>query len=357
MIDVRSDTVTKPTPEMRTAMYEAEVGDDVFSEDPTINRLEETAADMLGKEAGLFVPSGTMANLVSLLAHGQRGDEVILGAGSHIYVNEVGGMAVIGGMHPRPLNDDRGCLAPSDVEAAIRTENIHYPPTALVCLENTHNTAGGIATSPEVMEAVVDVARRHHLKTHLDGARIFNAAAYLGIPVKRLVAPFDSVYICLSKGLGAPVGSLTLGKKEFIHAARKHRKMVGGGMRQAGIIAAAGLVALTTMVERLPEDHQTARHIAEGLAGLPGISIDLSTVQTNIVRFGLERPDMTAGQLSGELKSRGVLANSTGPRTMRLVTHHHIGMAEAEQVIAAFRDVLSNKQYVGASAAASQAGY
>ncbi|MGH2518493.1 MAG: low-specificity L-threonine aldolase [Chloroflexota bacterium] len=350
MIDVRSDTVTKPTDEMRRAMYQAEVGDDVFAEDPTVNRLEELTAEMLGKEAALFVASGTMANLVSLLSHCGRGEEVLLGAGSHIYVNEVAGMSVVGGLFPHPLPDASGCPAPAEVEAGVRAPNIHYPRTALLCLENTHNIAGGIASALETLEAVTRVARRHELALHLDGARLFNAAAALGVPARKLAAPFDSVYICLSKGLGAPVGSLTTGSRAFVERARKHRKMLGGGMRQAGIIAAAGIVALEHMIDRLPEDHRTARHIAEALAELPGIELDLPTVQTNIIRFGVtSRP---AAQLSQELRARGVLINPTGPDTLRLVTHHHVGTVEADQIIAACRDILA-PQAVAASAAAA----
>ncbi|MDE3078276.1 MAG: hypothetical protein KGJ86_22865, partial [Chloroflexota bacterium] len=261
--------------------------------------------------------------------------------GSHIYVNEVGGTAAIGGLHPRPLPDSDGCLKPNDVEAAVRTENIHYPSTGLICLENTHNVAGGTVTPLAGMEAVVSVARSHGLKMHLDGARLFNASAFLGAPASKLAAPFDSVYICLSKGLAAPVGSLTVGSAEFVAAARKYRKMLGGGMRQAGVIAAAGIVALTQMVQRLPEDHRTARRIAEALHELPGISLDLAKVQTNIVRFGIVRPGLTAAMVSQQLRELGVLINPTGPQSMRLVTHYQVGATQVEAIVAAFRRVLA----------------
>ncbi len=354
MIDLRSDTVTRPTPEMRQAMAEAEVGDDVFGEDPTVNRLEELAAEIVGTEAALFVPSGTMANLCSLLAHTERGDEVIVGRGSHIFLNEVAGAAVAGGLQFQPIDDGTGHITPEQVEEATRGQNIHWPRTRLVCLENTHNKAGGVVMSRTEMEAILDVARRHGLKTHLDGARLFNAAIYLGVAARELAAGFDSVYVCLSKGLGAPVGSLTCGSRGFVERARKYRKMLGGGMRQAGVIAAAGIVALTTMVDRLAQDHASARCVAEGVHGLPGVELDLGRVQTNILFLEFSRP---AAEVSAALRERGILAAPSGATRMRLVTHYHVTMADADAVVAAFRGIFSRPSRQPAGAAASGAPY
>jgi threonine aldolase len=342
MIDLRSDTVTKPTPEMRQAMAEAEVGDDVMGEDPTVNQREALAAEITGKEAAVFVASGTMANLCSLLAHTGRGDEVIVGHGSHIFVNEVASAAVVGGLQFQPMDDDSGHVTPAQVDEAIRGENVHWPRTRLVCLENTHNKAGGAVMDVAELEAVAELAHSRGLLAHLDGARLFNAATYLAVSAARLSAPFDSVYICLSKGLGAPVGSLTCGSREFIQRARKYRKMLGGGMRQAGIIAAAGIIALETMTKRLAEDHPTAGRIAEGIHDLPGIDLDLARVQTNILRLGFTRPELGGPQASAGLRERGILANAGGSTAMRLVTHHHVTMPDAEQVVAAFREVFAS---------------
>ncbi|HLG70445.1 MAG TPA: low-specificity L-threonine aldolase [Chloroflexota bacterium] len=357
MIDLRSDTVTKPTDEMRAAMAAAEVGDDVLGEDPTVNRLEELAADITGKEAAVFVASGTMANLCSLLSHTERGDEVVVGHGSHIFVNEVASAAVVGGLQFQPVDDDSGHITPDQVEEAIRGQNIHWPRTRLVCLENTHNKAGGVVLSVQEMEAVAQVARAHGVLLHLDGARLFNAATYLNLPAARLAAPFDSVYICLSKGLGAPVGSLTCGSRAFIERARKYRKMLGGGMRQAGIIAAAGIIALEKMTKRLADDHATARHIAQGIHDLPGISLDVSRVQTNILRLGFTRPELGGPQVSAALRERGILASPGGPTAMRLVTHHHVTMADADAIVAAFRDIFTGDVRQPAASAASGTPY
>jgi threonine aldolase len=357
MIDLRSDTVTQPTPEMRQAMAAAEVGDDVFGEDPTINRLEELAADMLGLEAAVFVASGTMANLVSLLSHTERGDEVVVGAGSHIFVNEVAGAAVVGGLQYRAVDDSSGRISPGQLDEAIRGENIHWPVTRLVCLENTHNLAGGVVQTLEDTRAVLDVAREHGLRTHLDGARLFNAATYLGVPPRAVAAGFDSVYICLSKGLGAPVGSLACGSRPFVDRARKYRKMLGGGMRQAGIIAAAGIIALETMTARLAEDHATARRIAEGIAGLPGVDLDPSRVQTNILRVGFTRPELDGHTVSALLRERGVNATAGSPASMRLVTHYHVTPADADAVVAAFRDIFTSEAPLAASAPAAGSPY
>lgn len=274
LVDLRSDTVTKPSPEMRRAMAEAEVGDDVYGEDPTVRELEETGAALVGQEAGLFVPSGTMGNQVAVLTHTRRGDEVFLEAESHIYYYEVGDIAALAGAQPRPIPGSRGRFTAADLRAAVREPNIHYPNPRLVCLENTHNRAGGAVWRPEEVDAVVEAAHELGLAIHLDGARLFNAAVALGLPAARLARGVDSVMFCLSKGLGAPVGSLLCGPAEWIERARKERKRLGGGMRQAGILAAAGLWALRHNVERLAEDHANARWLAEQLAQIRGLRVD-----------------------------------------------------------------------------------
>jgi len=327
-LDFRSDTVTLPTPEMREAAANAPLGDDVYSEDPTVNRLERLAAEMLGKEAGLFVASGTQGNAVSVLAHTQRGDEVILEARSHIYMNEVGGLAVMGGLMPRTIPGDLGWMRPEDLEAALRPPNIHFPRTSLVCVENTHNAAGGIPLTPDQMEADWEVAKRHGLGVHLDGARVFNAAVALGVDVKDLTRYADSVMLCLSKGLAAPVGSVVAGTEEFIGRARKYRKMLGGGMRQAGIIAAPGIIALTKMVDRLAEDHENARLLAEGLSQMKGIRV-LNPVRTNMVYIDVSGLGWTGREWVEACarlgwKSRG---RST---TIRLCTHYGIEREDIE---------------------------
>ncbi len=280
-LDFRSDTVTWPTPEMREAAFKAKVGDDVMGDDPTVNELERIAAEITDKEAALFVTSGTMGNAVSVLAHTQRGDEIILEKSSHIFVNEVGGLAVMGQLMARTVPGELGWMKPEDIEKAIRPENIHYPPTRLVCIENTHNSAGGIAITSKQMKADWDVAKKHGLAVHMDGARVFNAAVALGINVKELTQYADTVQICLSKGLSAPVGSLVVGPTDVIKKARKYRKMLGGGMRQAGIIAAPGIIAITKMVDRLKDDHDNAKLLAEGLTKM-GIKV-VNQVQTNMV--------------------------------------------------------------------------
>jgi len=341
IIDLRSDTVTKPTPAMRQAMYDAEVGDDVLGDDPTVQRLEELAAARLGKEAALFVPSGTMGNLVSLLVHCGRGDEVILGDQAHTYVYEAGGSSAVGSIHPRPLpNLPDGTIDLALLEASIRPDDIHAPRTRLITLENTHNRCGGAVLPVAYMDAVSALAQRRGLALHLDGARVFNAAVALGVDVKALVRGCDSVSFCLSKGLGAPVGSVVVGSQTFIHEARRARKLVGGGMRQAGVIAAAGIVALTEMVDRLAEDHANARRLADGIAGLPGIVLDPATVQTNIVIFALERSDLSPQQLAALLAQRDVWLFAIGGQRLRAVTNYHITAQDVERTIGAFAAVL-----------------
>lgn len=342
-IDLRSDTVTKPTPAMRQAMYDAEVGDDVLGDDPTVKRLEALAAERLGKEAGLFVASGTMGNLVSLLAQCHRGDEIILGDQAHIYIYEAGGSAAVGGLHPRIVpNRADGTLDLAQVEAVIRDANIHFPHTRLLALENTHNRCGGAALPVAYMDAASQLARRHGLRLHLDGARIFNAAIALGVDVQDLARGCDSVSVCLSKGLAAPVGSVIVGSADFIAEARRQRKMLGGGMRQSGVLAAAGIVALTQMVDRLADDHAHARLLAEGIAGLPGILLDPASVQTDIVIFELHRADLTPQQLAAQLAARGIWLLTLGGQRLRAVTHYHITRADIEQTVAAFAEILDD---------------
>lgn len=333
-IDLRSDTVTLPTDEMREAMAAAELGDDVFREDPTVNRLQERAAEMLGQEAGLLVTSGTQGNLVSLLAQTHPGDEVILEEDSHVYNNEVAGLSQVAGLIPRPLPGHHGAFTGKQVEAALRPPNLHFPRTRLLCLENTHNTAGGTVLSPQRQHEITDVARDHGLRVHLDGARIFNAAVALGVPASGLMEGVDSLTFCLSKGLSCPVGSVVVGSRPFIEEARRARKLLGGGMRQAGIIAAAGLVALDTMIDRLVDDHATARKLAKGVNGLPELEVDLDSVQSNIVIFDVGEAGTTSTEFAAELHQQGLGVTTKGPTSVRCVTHHGI---ESEDVEGALR--------------------
>ena len=323
VVDLRSDTVTHPTPAMREAMAAAEVGDDVWGDDPTTNRLEAMTAEMLGKEAALFTASGTMSNLVSVLTHCRRGNEIIVGTESHMFQNEVGGASALAGVQVATVaNDRRGMMDPDEVEAAIRGDNIHFPPTGLICIENTHNRCSGAVLTVEDTAAISDVAHKRNIPVHLDGARIFNAAVYMETPAKELTKDVDSVCFCLSKGLGCPIGSLLCGTQEFIEGARKWRKMVGGGMRQVGTIAAAGIIALESMIDRLAEDHANARKLAEGLANIPGISLDPAMVQTNIVIF--EVTHGSALELMRLLETKGVRGSYNGGRRIRFATHNGI---------------------------------
>ncbi len=341
IIDLRSDTITHPTPAMRAAMAHAEVGDDVFGDDPTVNRLQEMAAERLGKEAALFVASGTMGNLVALLTHCARGDEIIMGDLAHTFLNEQGGTAALGGIHTRTVpNQPDGTLQLNDVAAAIRGSDDHYPITRVICLENTQNRCGGTVLDIAYTQAVAGLAHRHGLQLHIDGARIFNAAVALGVDVQELVAPADSVSFCLSKGLAAPVGSILVGSRAFIARARRNRKVVGGGMRQAGILAAAGIVALEEMVDRLAEDHANAQVLAQGLAQVPGLAVDLARVQTNIVYFELTRPDLTPAQLADALGARGVRLLPAGGRSLRAVTHYQVNRADVGRALDVVGDAL-----------------
>jgi threonine aldolase len=341
-IDLRSDTVTQPTPAMREAMARAVVGDDVYGEDPTINRLQEMAADLLGKEAGLFVPSGTMGNLAALLTHCGRGDELIVGDKAHIFLFEAGGVSALGGVHSYQVpNRPDGTLALEDILAAIRPDDPHCPQTRLVALENTQNRCGGVVLSPEYIRKVGELAHAHGLYLHLDGARLFNAAVSLDVSARALVEPVDSVMFCLSKGLCAPVGSVLCGSKEFIARALRVRKQLGGGMRQAGILAAAGIVALETMVDRLGEDHARANRLAQGLAALPGVLLDLGFPQTNMVFPTLaDEVPLDAVQFSARLVQRGVRVDEVSPRSFRLVTHYWISDKDVDTAVQAFGEVL-----------------
>lgn len=334
MIDLRSDTVTLPTPAMLRAISEAKLGDDVFVEDPTTIALEQRMAETVGMEAGLLVASGTMGNLVSVMTHCARGEEVILGDQAHTFLYEAGGIAALGGIHPRPLNNQPdGTLMLADIEGAIRHEDVHFPRTRLICLENTHNRCGGCVLTPDYLQQVIELAGRHQLKLHLDGARLFNASVALEADVKELTRGFDSLSVCLSKGLSAPVGSVICGTQEFINEARRTRKLVGGGMRQCGIIAASGLVALDEMVERLAEDHTNAKTLAQGLAGIKGIVIDPDKIQTNIVFFKLKNDQPTAQDLMARLKEQGILILALGPQTMRAVTHYGISAKDIDKTL------------------------
>lgn len=342
VVDLRSDTLTRPTPAMSRAMAEADVGDDVFGEDPTVNKLEEMAAERMGKETALFVASGTMGNLVSLLAHCGRGEEIILGSFAHTFYFEQGGSAAVGGIHPRTLpNQPDGTLTLADIEGAIRPDNVHFPRTRLIVLENTHNLCGGHPLDIDYMKAVGDVARRHSLKIHVDGARFFNAAVALDVPAAKLAADADSVSFCLSKGLGAPVGSVVCGNHDFIAEARRARKILGGGMRQAGVLAAAGIVALNEMVDRLADDHANARKLAEGLAEIPGVSIDPSQIHTNIVYFEINRKDLTVEELVKRLGDNGARMLPVGPGRIRAVTHYHISSDDIDYVLGVAAKVLN----------------
>jgi threonine aldolase len=335
IIDLRSDTVTVPSPEMRRAMYEAEVGDDVFGEDPTVRRLEEMAAERTGKEAAVYVASGSMGNLVSVLAHTQRGDEAICGAEAHVLQYEGGSAGGVAAVTLRTVaNDSRGSIDPAEVESIIRGENVHMPRTSLLLLENTHNRCGGAAIALEETQALAEVAHRHGLAVHIDGARIFNAALALRVSVAELSGAADSIGFCLSKGLGAPVGSVVCGDGAFIALARKMRKMVGGGMRQAGIIAAAGVYALEHMVDRLADDHENAAALARGLAELPIVDLDPGTVDTNIVIFRVE----DAVGFTRALKHEGVWCSMPGPGRIRMVTHYGIERADIEEALARARN-------------------
>ena len=334
IIDLRSDTMTQPTEAMREAMAQAKVGDDVFDEDPTLHRLQDLAAEKLGKEAALFLPSGTMGNLVSLLTHCGRGDEVILGDRSHIFLNEVGGISALGGIHPHTIpNRDDGTLPLDVMENAIRHSDLHYPPTRVICLENTQNYCFGSPLTPQYMDSVAELAQKYGLKVHVDGARIFNASTALSIDVRELTRQADSVMFCLSKGLSAPVGSVIGGSRDWVERARKWRKMAGGGMRQAGHLAAAGIVALETQVDRLVEDHQNAQILAKGLKSLKGIEIEPEKNPTNILFFKLNHPEVTPEEFLEKMESQGVKLLLMEGGVFRAVLNRGVTQTQTESAI------------------------
>jgi len=339
MIDLRSDTVTKPSPDMRRAMFEAEVGDDVYGEDPTVNRLEKRAAEIFGREAALFVPSGTMGNEIAIKLHTTHGQEVICEERSHVFTSEMAMMAHFSGVVPRTLWAENGIITWQHVKAKLRPKSYFAAKTGLVSLENTHNFAGGSVTPLEVFDEVCDRTHEAGLPVHLDGARIFNAAIFLGIPVSQLTAKADTVMFCLSKGLAAPVGSMLVGSPELIDRARIYRKALGGGMRQAGILAAAGLIALEQGPQKLQTDHENAKFLAEGLAKIPGFKIDPAKVQTNIVICDITATGMTSGELACLLAGAKVLANGVGPELLRFVTHLDVNRQQCEQALAVVAEV------------------
>lgn len=333
IIDLRSDTVTLPTQEMLEAIQYAELGDDVYHEDPTVNRLEEMAAEKMGKEAALLVTSGTQANLISLMSNTNRGELVILESESHIYWYEVGGISTIAGLLPWPLKSLTGSLDAEEVKAAIRPQNIHFPKPTLICLENTHNRHGGTIIRPDQIKAVSEVAQDYNLKLYLDGARIFNAAVALDVSAKELTKHVDNLMFCLSKGLCCPVGSLLVGTHDFIRRAREMRKVLGGGMRQAGIIAAPGIVALESMIDRLKEDHLNARRLAEGIAKIDKIKVNLDWVQTNMVYFNIEDLGIKADFFISKLIQEDILALALTDKEIRMVTHKNIEKKDVEKII------------------------
>ena len=341
MIDLRSDTVTRPSPGMRRAMAEAEVGDDVYGEDPTVNRLQAAVAERLGKEASLFMPSGTMANQSALNAATQPGDEIICDRMCHIINFEAGAPAALSGLMPNALDAPRGILSPTQVADAIRPTDAHYAQTRVVELEITHNRGGGSIYPIETVRAISRVAREHGLWMHLDGARLWNASVATGIPPATWAAEFDAVTVCLSKGLGAPVGSLVAGPTEFIERVHRVRKRLGGGMRQAGILAAAGLYAIEHNIERLADDHANATCLAEGIADLPAVHLDPANVETNIIIFDLVNTDGTARSVAADLKANGVLVGAVGPMRIRMVTNLDVSRAQCEQARDIIRHVLS----------------
>jgi threonine aldolase len=340
VIDLRSDTVTQPTNEMRRAMLAAPLGDDVFGDDPTVNKLEEVAAARLGKEASVFMPSGTMGNLVGIAINARIGEEVIADADSHVFLFEGAGAAAIAGVQVRPVATEAGVMSPAQIEAAIRPrDDVHVPLSAALCIEDTHNTHGGIVWPLDALEAASATARANGLRVHLDGARLFNASVAMGVDVAALAAHADTVTFCISKGLGCPAGSLFCGNAESAEQARRWRKRLGGGMRQTGVLAAAGLVALDSMVDRLAEDHANARTLAEGLAEMPGVSCDLSRVQTNLVYFEVTK--MSPAEFEHGCRQHGLLGEAVGPKRVRLVTHVGVSAADIQAALKICEEVLT----------------
>jgi threonine aldolase len=340
VIDLRSDTVAMPSPEMRQAMATAELGDDVFGDDPTVNRLLEVAAGRLGKEAAVFIPSGTMGNVLGVAVNAGRGEELIADAQSHVFIFETAGAAALAGVQIRPVSTESGVMTPEQIAASVRPrDDPHQPISAAITFEDTHNLHGGIVWPLEALRAASDTAHAHGMRVHLDGARIFNAAVAQGLGVAEIAACADTVTFCLSKGLACPAGSIFLGSREDVQKAHRWRKRLGGAMRQTGVLAAAGLIALDKMVDRLAEDHANARTLAEGLAELPGVRCDLSRVQTNLVFFELEK--MKAPAFNDECAKRGVLGDWSGPARMRFVTHYGISAQDVQAALQVCEDVLS----------------
>jgi len=333
IVDLRSDTVTLPTEEMLEAMRNAPLGDDVYGEDPTVNRLEELAAKKMGKEAALLTTSGTQANLVSAMSQTTRGDEVILEAEAHMYYYEVGAFSALGGLVARLVKGHMGVMSPEDIEQVLRPPNIHFPPTSLICIENTHNRAGGTIWSPTDIKKVYDLAKAHGLRVHMDGARVFNAAVGLGMDVREFTRHVDTLMFCLSKGLSAPIGSMVVGERSFIDRARRYRKMLGGGMRQAGIIAAAGIIAVEKMVDRLRDDHANAKVLATRLAKIPGITVDMARVQTNIVIYDVTGLGVDGKRWVTELGKHGVKAGAQEFGRVRMVPHRGIEKEDIEYAL------------------------
>ena len=341
-IDFRSDTVTLPTEEMLEAIKYAELGDDVFREDQTVNRLEQLSAEKMGKEAALLVTSGTQANLISLMSNSNPGKLVILESESHIYWYEVGGISKIAGLFPWPVKSAFGALDPKDVEAAIHPKDIHFPEAAIICMENTHNRHGGTIITPTQIKAINEVAQQHNLKFYMDGARIFNAAVALKIDVKEITKHVDNLMFCLSKSLSCPIGSLLVGTNNFIEKARKIRKLLGGGMRQAGIIAAPGIIALEEMIDRLEEDHKNARCLAEGISKIEGIQIDLNRVQTNSVCYDVGNLELSAETFVMKLKDKGILALPLAEKKVRMVTHRGIESKDIDKSIEVIENLIDH---------------
>lgn len=345
VMDLRSDTVTLPTEEMRHAMQDAELGDDVYGEDPTVNQLEKMAAQKLGMEQALLVTSGTQGNIAALLSHTERGDEVILGEASHTFNYEVSAISVIGGLLPRPLKEYEGIFKPSQVRQAIRGGGVHHSKTGLICVENTHNMAGGIVIPPQKIQEIKNIAENYEIPVHLDGARIFNATIALGVDIREFTRHVDSIMFCLSKGLSAPVGSILAGSREFIEKARKARKMLGGGMRQAGIIAAPGIVALEKMIGRLEEDHENAKLLANKLNKIQGIDINMDRVQTNIVLADVSSLPMSPKELAQRMDKQGIkfLPLELHPSYVRLVTHRGIKREDVVYVVRKIRETIKGE--------------
>jgi threonine aldolase len=342
IVDLRSDTVTLPTDEMLEAMRNAELGDDVYREDPTVNRLEELAAKKMGKDAALLTTSGTQANLVSAMSQTTRGDEVILETEAHMYYYEVGAFSALGGLIPRFVKGHMGVMSPRDIEQVLRPPNIHFPPTSLICIENTHNRAGGTIWSPLNIKELSDLAKTRGLRVHMDGARIFNAAVASGLDVRDFTRHVDTLMFCLSKGLSAPIGSMVVGEQAFVDRARRYRKMLGGGMRQAGIIAAAGIIAVEKMVDRLRDDHVNAKTLATGLSKIPGITVDMARVQTNIVVYDVTGLGVDGKSWVEELGKHGVKAGAQEYGRVRMVTHRGIEKEDIQYALTAVENAAKN---------------